>query len=86
MYDCYTSPENRGGAVYPAALSWALRHFRSIGVERAYIRVHKKNTASIRGIGKAGFRFVGVAHHVRLLGIPLRPWGTSGARARRRIP
>ncbi|HEX7077297.1 MAG TPA: GNAT family N-acetyltransferase [Candidatus Eisenbacteria bacterium] len=74
LYDCATTPDSRGMGIYPAALAAALRDLKARGARAAYIRVHRANAASIRGIEKAGFRLLGEVAHVTVLGRSLRPF------------
>ncbi len=54
--DCFTFPSQRGKNVYPAMLGHIAEHYSSKGFVRAFISVHQRNPASIRGIEKAGFQ------------------------------
>jgi ribosomal protein S18 acetylase RimI-like enzyme len=56
LYDAFTFPEYRGYNLYPALLQRILDHSREYGLRRALIFVLGDNTASIRGVQKAGFR------------------------------
>ncbi len=53
--DCFTFPQQRGKNVYPAMLAQIAGHYAEHGYLRAFISVHERNHASIRGIEKAGF-------------------------------
>ena len=55
LYDAFTFPEYRGQNLYPALLHRILDHSRQQGLRRALIFVLSENTASIRGVQKAGF-------------------------------
>ena len=83
LYDCHTEADQRGRNIYPAALAHTLRAFQRPGHASAFIRVRADNHASIRGIEKAGFHLCGSAHHVSILGFPLRPFGRSRGKAGR---
>ncbi|MGQ4807899.1 hypothetical protein NKDENANG_01265 [Candidatus Entotheonellaceae bacterium PAL068K] len=56
LYNAFTFPEYRGQNLYPALLHRILEHSRQQGLRRALIFVLSDNTASIRGVQKAGFR------------------------------
>jgi len=56
LYDAFTFAEYRGQNLYPALLQQVLDYNRQQGVRRALIFVLSDNTASIRGVQKAGFR------------------------------
>lgn len=56
FYDAFTFTEYRGRNLYPALLQQMLRHSRDAGWRRALIFVLSDNTASIRGVAKAGFQ------------------------------
>ena len=56
LYDAFTFAEYRGQNLYPALLQQVLGYNRQQGKRRALIFVLSDNTASIRGVQKAGFR------------------------------
>ena len=56
LYDAFTFAEYRGQNLYPALLQCVLDYNRQHGVRRALIFVLSDNTASIRGVQKAGFK------------------------------
>jgi ribosomal protein S18 acetylase RimI-like enzyme len=56
LYDAFTFTEYRGQNLYPALLQCILDASRQQGLRRALIFVLSDNTASIRGVQKAGFR------------------------------
>jgi L-amino acid N-acyltransferase YncA len=56
LYDAFTFAEHRGQNLYPALLQRMLDASRKAGLRRALIFVMSDNTASIRGVQKAGFR------------------------------
>lgn len=49
---CVTMPEHRGKGYYPYLLDYIVRIY---GPENCYMMVEEDNTASIRGVEKAGF-------------------------------
>jgi CelD/BcsL family acetyltransferase involved in cellulose biosynthesis/GNAT superfamily N-acetyltransferase len=53
--DCYTHPPFRGRGIYPRLLGYVMATSFQEGRRRAVIKVSNDNTASIRGIEKAGF-------------------------------
>ena len=84
LYDCATAADARGKGIYPAALAHALRDLKARGARAAYIRVHRANTPSIRGIEKAGFSPLGEVIHLTVFGRSLRPFSWRRARERSR--
>ena len=56
LYDAFTFAEYRGQNLYPTLLQRILDFSRQQGLRRALIFVLSDNTASIRGVQKAGFR------------------------------
>ena len=65
---CFTVADQRGLGIYPAALVAQMRHLKELGVRRVFINSEEQNTASLRGIEKAGFRRLGVYEVSRLAG------------------
>lgn len=55
FYDAFTFGDYRGYNLYPAVLQHMLDYSRDQGVRRALIFVMSENSASIRGVQKAGF-------------------------------
>jgi len=55
LHYCETVAEARGRGIYPAVLSFAARQARERGVRELFITTEVGNTASRRGIEKAGF-------------------------------
>jgi ribosomal protein S18 acetylase RimI-like enzyme len=56
LYDAFTFAAYRGQSLYPALLQRILEASHQQGLRRALIFVLSDNTASIRGVQKAGFR------------------------------
>ncbi len=56
LYDAFTFEPYRGRSLYPAVLHHILTGSRDAGLRRALIFVMSDNTASIRGVQKAGFK------------------------------
>ena len=56
--NCYTFPEQRGQGLYPRLLLAVCRSLAAQGHQRAIITCAPDNSASIRGVEKAGFRCV----------------------------
>ncbi len=65
---CHTHPEFRGNNIYPVVLQHILRHAAKENRKRCFISSNAANSASIRGIEKAGFSFVGRIRVFRLFG------------------
>ncbi len=62
----FVAPEYRGSRIYPALLTQSFRELAKEGFRVAYGNVGVTNTASIRGIVRAGFRPVKRITAVRL--------------------
>lgn len=74
---CLTFPEFRGKGLYPAALRVIQQYLKEHGSQRCFICVKADNTASIRGIEKAGFLRVGSTRLRKVLGVQVsRPKAT----------
>lgn len=56
---CMTYPQYRGKGIYPSALRWICKEVGN-GRSTFYMIVDEKNTASIRGMEKAGFKKYGI--------------------------
>jgi hypothetical protein len=65
--NCDTHPAFRGYGIYPVVLQHMLRSSAETGVRRCFISCAPSNQASIRGIEKAGFRFVSKKRKIRVL-------------------
>ncbi len=70
LYDAYTLDEWRGKGLYPAVLNEMLLYAGQTGFSRALIFVAVNNTASRRGVLKAGFVEFQVVTYLSILGIP----------------
>lgn len=68
LYDAFTFAEYRGQNLYPALLQRMLDYSQQQGLRRALIFVLSDNTASIRGVQKAGFREFQRVHYRNILG------------------
>ena len=66
---CLTLPEFRGKGLYPAALLTILRYVKARGCRQCFVCVKDDNTASIRGIEKAGFSRLGCARVRKAFGV-----------------
>ena len=66
LYDAFTLAHRRGKNLYPSVLRHALEHGAHLGLKRALIFVESKNTASRRGVGKAGFTHFQTLYYDRL--------------------
>ena len=55
LYDAFTLAPWRGNNLYPAVLLSALEYARGLKLSRAIIFIDSENTASRRGVTKAGF-------------------------------
>jgi RimJ/RimL family protein N-acetyltransferase len=56
--NCWTDPRARGRGIYPYALRAVVCFLRDRGMRRILIETDVSNTASRRGIEKAGFRLI----------------------------
>ena len=66
-----TLPQFRGRGIYPAALIRIQRFLQENGCKRIFICVKEDNRPSIRGIEKAGFKFLTKIDLLKVLGIQL---------------
>lgn len=66
LYDVRTMPEHRGRGLYPAALRWVQGALAEMHISRCWIYAERSNTASLRGIAKAGFTHVGSMRSLRI--------------------
>jgi RimJ/RimL family protein N-acetyltransferase len=65
---CQTHPEFRGKNIYPVVLQHILRDAAAKNKKRCFIATIPTNLASIRGIEKSGFSFVGKMRMFKLFG------------------
>jgi GNAT superfamily N-acetyltransferase len=65
---CQTHPDYRGKNIYPVVLRYILRYAAATKKNRCFISSSPTNWASIRGIEKVGFFFVGKMRTFRLFG------------------
>lgn len=65
---CYTHHRLRGRNIYPAVLQHILEYATARNVDTYFISTDSSNIASIKGIEKAGFSFVGKLRIFRLFG------------------
>jgi len=66
--NCYTHPEFRGKNIYPVVLQHMLMDAAAKNKKRCFITTIPINLASIRGIEKSGFSFVGKMRMFKLFG------------------
>ena len=66
-----TLPQFRGRGIYPAILVRIQSYLKEHGYKRVYICVKDDNLASIKGIEKAGFKYIARINLVKILGIQL---------------
>jgi len=64
--NCVTLPAHRGQGLYPRLLRASCQRLAAQGFGRAIITCAPDNAASMRGIGKAGFRHVKTLHSLIL--------------------
>jgi hypothetical protein len=62
----YTPPAFRGKRVFPATLIEGLKHLRAQGLTHVYASVHRKNSASLKGMAKASGFQAATCFRVRL--------------------
>lgn len=67
VWDCVTRQSHRGRGLYPTLLNFILHDLRRRGYRRAWIGTTADNTASIRGLTKAGFHKVADLRYQRFL-------------------
>ena len=65
---CDTHSEYQGKNIYPAVLQHIVKHAFTQNKRRCFISTSPRNLASIRGIEKAGFSFVGKMRMFKLFG------------------
>ncbi len=65
---CWTAPEFRGQGLYPFVLARIAADFRD-NLGKLYIFAEKENKASLAGISKSGFKFIGSGSKTGFLGI-----------------
>ncbi|MBA7696966.1 hypothetical protein ES703_105624 [subsurface metagenome] len=65
---CDTHPDFRGKNIYPAVLQHIITHAVGKNRKRCFVATIPTNLASIRGIEKAGFSFVGKMRMFKLFG------------------
>ena len=65
LYDAFTLEPWRGKNLYPAVLRRALEYGEKLGLTRSLIFVEAGNTASRRGVDKAGFTQFQTLYHNR---------------------
>jgi RimJ/RimL family protein N-acetyltransferase len=69
IHFCSVSQDQRGRNIYPAMLgALCQRLFTEASVSRVFIDTDINNQASLRGIGKVGFRPLGTGLYILLLG------------------
>jgi|ERR1700690_3110810 len=66
-----TLPQFRGQGIYPAVLTRIQRVLLENGCKRAFICVKEDNQPSIRGIEKAGFKFLTRINLLKVLGVQI---------------
>ena len=66
-----TLPQFRGKGIYPATLIKVQRYLKEHGYKRVYICVEHDNLPSIKGIEKAGFKFVTSINLIKIAGVQL---------------
>jgi RimJ/RimL family protein N-acetyltransferase len=76
---CLTLPHYRGRGLYPRALIMIARFLASRGFSRVFVCVHQDNSASIRGIEKAGFERVASLRLRKILGVQVSKRLVTGA-------
>lgn len=66
-----TLPQCRGKGIYPATLIKVQRYLKEHGYRRVYICAEHGNLPSIKGIEKAGFKFVTSINLIKIAGVQL---------------
>jgi hypothetical protein len=75
---CDTRSQFRGKSIYPVVLQHIVKHAFAENKKKCYISCAPANSASIKGIEKAGFSFAGTKHKFRLFGINFNNcWSSS---------
>lgn len=65
---CQTSSKYKGKNIYPAVLQYIIKYAFEHNTKKCFISTSSSSAASMRGIEKAGFHFVGQKHKFRILG------------------
>lgn len=68
---CLTLQKYRGRGIYPVVLQEIIQYLVQRGIKNTYICVKEDNVASIRGIEKAGFKFIKEIWLVKIMGIQI---------------
>ena len=66
-----TLPQFRGKGIYPATLIKVQRYLKEQGYRRVYICAEHDNLPSIKGIEKAGFKFITSINLIKIAGVQL---------------
>jgi len=75
---CQTSGEFRGKNIYPCVLQYLVKYTLSGNIKRCFGSTSPSNTASIRGIHKAGFKLVSTKWKFSVFGkLFNRTWSSS---------
>lgn len=77
LHTFVTFSQWRGQGIYPRLLQAILQHHRQRSVERFWIIHQKENTASLRGIAKAGFHIAARVFRSPALGLHLVPYNND---------
>ncbi len=73
-----TLPQFRGKGIYPATLIAIQKYLREHGHRRVYICAKHDNLPSIKGIEKAGFKFVTNINLIKIMGIQVNKKYAAG--------
>ena len=68
---CLTMPEFRGRGIYPLVLREIIRNNSQLGILNTYICVKDDNFSSIRGIEKAGYKFIKRIRLIKIMGVQI---------------
>ncbi len=75
-----TLPQFRGKGIYPATLLRIQQYLKEHGYKRVFVCVKENNLPSIRGIEKAGFKFISKINLLKIMGIQLNKRYVNGHR------
>ena len=71
LYDAYTNPDLRGNLIYPTLLTYATKFYKKLSYSTVIICSTTSNTASMRGIKKAGFYCYQTIDFLNLFGLKI---------------
>ncbi len=77
LFDFLVFPEYRGRRINPVLVIHILDQMANEGRTRAYIEAAEWNRAQLASLSKTGFRLLGIARKISLLGRTFVQWGST---------